>query len=214
MGIDGSAVIDDPAIHGPCPGPFREHAEARRIVFPPPRHHIDDFAFLLRVALGVYPIAARCGPVCLQMDEGSTEVAFFAEELGRRDALVVDVLQIVAVDLLGYVLNIDFLDLSTRPFFPVVPGEVHDGRRELSTLFLIKVLYPEVELVHDFRVRFGLADRINGLVPPLCPPARVGDASFLFHGRCSGEQEDLGLDILRDSCPGLSRMSRSRCRRG
>ena len=78
------------------------------------------------------------------MDKGGAEVAFLAEKLRRGLGLVVYVLEIVAVDLLGHVMDIDFLHLAGCVLFAVIPGEVHDRLGELAALFLVKRLYAEV----------------------------------------------------------------------
>ena len=121
-------------------------------------------------------------PSACRWTKDGAELAFLAEELWRRRLLVVDVFQVVAVDLLGHIVDVDFLDLALGVLFPVVPGQVQDRLRELAAFFLVEALYPEVELVHDLRVGLGLADRIDRLVPPLRPPARVRKAAFFFHG--------------------------------
>ena len=77
------------------------------------------------------------------MNEGGAEIALFAEWLRRGCGLVVDVFEIGAVDLLGHIVDIDFLNLAGRVLFPVVPGQVQDRFRELAALLLVEGFYPE-----------------------------------------------------------------------
>ena len=173
LGVHRAAVIDDPAVHRPGPGPVGVDPQAAGVFFVPAGHEV---VLLVRAGIGpgIDPVAAGGGAV--------------VGELGEVGHLLF-VRHGVAVDLLGHQVDVGVV--------AVVPVELDDGvGTDRLGIGLIELLEFQPQPVGVPQVALGVPVGLHRLVAPLEPAAAVADAAFLLHGVRHGEEKDLGLDVL------------------
>ena len=112
-------------------------------------------------------------------------------------ALVVGVLEEVAVYLLGNGMGGNLADFAVQVLLAVVPCEFRNGVWIGAARLFVELLDAEEQFVDYLGVRQRLAGRVDGLVPPLGPPSGVGDAALLLYGERAWKLEDLRLDVRR-----------------
>jgi hypothetical protein len=87
------------------------------------------------------------------MNKTGTEGTFLAQKRRRRGLLVIHVFQIITVDFSRNKMGVNLLDLSIGILFTILPGEIDDRIWIFTSILLIEFLYPEIQLIHDIRVR-------------------------------------------------------------
>ena len=91
--------------------------------------------------------------------------------IDRRRDDIRNVFEEIAVDFLGNEMGINRGNLAAGIFWAIIPGQFCNRIRIGAAFFLIKAFDPEIEFIHNFRVRQRLPQRFLGLVAPLGPAA-------------------------------------------
>ena len=177
------AVVENPPVQRPGPGPAEGDADVVRVGIVAPIHHVA----LLGPGTGVDPATAGGRAVGTQLAEIVEQLALAADD----PPLVLDVRQRAAVVFLGQ------FGRGGMRRVAVVPGQVEDRLGKSAALLLIELLQAMEQPSQDRGVSLRLARRWCRLMVPLQPARAVGDRAIVF-GEGGGRQtEHRGLDLAR-----------------
>ncbi len=184
--IDGSSVVENPAVDGPTPGEVR--VETDLCLF----HGLGQVATsghvaLVRVGVAVQPVTGTGGTVVLEEREARDLLALL-----ELLALDLNITGEVTVDQLGYLVRIEHAVGGNA-----VPGQSGDRFGIGAAFLLVQGLDLMHQFIHEVAVGLLAVGRVRTFVAPLHPATGVGDGTFLLDGDRAGQEEDFCLDVFR-----------------
>ena len=182
--IGTGAIVENPPVRRPRPGPVRRNALLARVR----RVTACHLVALLGIASREDPAAGCCCAVVAQLGEAIQQLA---GTQGDPAGFILEVHQCPTVHVLRQFLRIGVGRVG------VVPGQVQDRVGECAAILAIHLAHPMENSRHDPDVALRFARWIGRLPMPLQPARRI-DQRTVFLGEAGCRQlEDLGLDRSR-----------------